>query len=97
MASALLSLALNRKPSQNIAMTGELTLTGEVFPVGGVREKVIAARRAGIRELILPADNEGDFEEIPKHITKGIKVHFARQYSDVAAVLFPPRRKAIRK
>ena len=93
MASALLSLALNRKPVRNIAMTGELTLTGQVFPVGGIREKVIAARRAGIRELILPADNRGDYEEIPEHIRKGFKVHFAEQFSDVAAILFPKRKK----
>ncbi len=97
MASALLSLALNRKPVRNIAMTGELTLTGEVFPIGGVREKVIAARRAGIRELILPADNQGDYEEIPQHITRGFKVHFASQYVDVAAVLFPQRAKTAKK
>jgi ATP-dependent Lon protease len=93
MASALLSLALNKKPVRNIAMTGELTLTGQVFPVGGIREKVIAARRAGIRELILPADNRGDYEEIPEHIRKGFKVHFAEQFSDVAAILFPKRKK----
>jgi ATP-dependent Lon protease len=93
MASALLSLALNRKPVRNIAMTGELTLTGQVFPVGGIREKVIAARRAGIRELILPADNRGDYEEIPEHIRKGFKVHFAEQFRDVAAILFPKRKK----
>lgn len=87
-ASALLSLALNRKPVRNIAMTGELTLTGQVFPVGGIREKVIAARRAGIRELILPNANKGDFEEIPGYIRKGLSVHFAEQYSDVAERLF---------
>jgi ATP-dependent Lon protease len=93
MASALLSLALDRKPVRNIAMTGELTLTGQVFPVGGIREKVIAARRAGIRELILPADNEGDYEEIPEHIRKGFRVHFAEHYADVAKVLFPSRKR----
>lgn len=92
MASALLSLALN-KPVRNIAMTGELTLTGEVFPVGGIREKVIAARRVGIRELILPADNKGDWEEIPAHIRKGIRVHFATTYSDVLPLLFSKGRK----
>ena len=90
MASALLSLALN-KPVRNIAMTGELTLTGEVFPVGGIREKAIAARRAGIRELILPVDNQGDWEEIPAHIRKGIKVHFATTYNDVLPLLFAKR------
>ncbi len=87
MASALVSLALDR-PVRRIAMTGELTLTGQVFPVGGIREKVIAARRAGIRELILPADNRGDWEEIPDYIRKGIKVHFATTYDDVAPLLF---------
>lgn len=87
MASALLSLAKNQ-PVRNIAMTGELTLTGEVFPVGGIQEKIIAARRAGIKELILPEDNRGDFEEIPEHIRKGIKVHFATTFADVISRLF---------
>ncbi len=87
MASALLSLA-RKKPVRNIAMTGELTLTGQVFPVGGIREKVIAARRAGIRELILPEDNRTDFEEVPDHIRKGLKVHFASEYEDVVPLLF---------
>ncbi|MCG7872012.1 MAG: endopeptidase La [Candidatus Thiodiazotropha lotti] len=87
MASALLSLARN-KPVRNIAMTGELTLTGQVFPVGGIREKVIAARRAGIRELILPEDNRSDYEEVPDHIQKGLKVHFASVYEDVVPLLF---------
>jgi ATP-dependent Lon protease len=87
-ASALLSLALQRKPVRNIAMTGELTLTGQVFPVGGIREKIIAARRAGIREVILPSANKGDFEEIPEYIRKGLNVHFAEQYGDIAERLF---------
>ncbi len=87
MASALLSLA-RKKPVRNIAMTGELTLTGQVFPVGGIREKVIAARRAGIRELILPEDNRTDFEEVPEHIRKGLKVHFASVFEDVVPLLF---------
>ncbi|WP_135568025.1 endopeptidase La, partial [Solemya elarraichensis gill symbiont] len=93
MATALLSLALGKKPVRDIAMTGELTLTGQVFPVGGIREKVIAARRSGIRELILPIDNQDDYEEIPEHIRKGIKVHFAENYTDVAAILFPVRKR----
>ena len=86
-ASALLSLARN-KAVRPIAMTGELTLTGHVFPIGGVREKMIAARRAGIRELILPEENRGEFEEVPEHIRKGFKVHFARTFDDVAPLLF---------
>ncbi|MES9843394.1 MAG: endopeptidase La [Candidatus Sedimenticola sp. PURPLELP] len=87
MASALLSLARN-EPIREIAMTGEMTLTGHVFPVGGIREKVIAARRAGIKELILPEENRGDYKEVPEHITKGIKVHFASTFDDVAPLLF---------
>ena len=93
MASALLSLARN-KPVRNIAMTGELTLTGQVLPVGGIREKVIAARRAGIKELILPEENRGDFDEIPEHIRKGMKVHFACRFEDVAGLLFSNKRQA---
>jgi len=88
MASALLSLARRRKPVRSMAMTGELTLTGQVLPVGGIREKVIAARRAGIKELILPAANKGDFEEIPEYIRKGLTVNFAAQYPEVAELLF---------
>ncbi len=88
MTAALLSLARNQ-PVRRIAMTGEITLTGEVFPVGGIREKVIAAKRAGIRELILPGDNRGDFDEIPAHVRKGVKVHFASRFDEVAALLFP--------
>lgn len=86
-ASALLSLARNQ-PVRNIAMTGELTLTGHVFPIGGVREKMIAARRARIHELILPEENRGEYEEVPEHIRKGIKVHFACNFDDVAPLLF---------
>jgi ATP-dependent Lon protease len=85
--SALLSLA-RHQPVRRIAMTGEITLTGEVFPVGGIREKLIAARRAGIKEIILPADNQGDFEEVPEHVRKGLTVRFATRFADVAPLLF---------
>jgi ATP-dependent Lon protease len=88
MACALLSLAKNRRPVRTLAMTGELTLTGQVLPVGGIREKVIAARRVNIRELILPEANRGDFEEIPEYIRKGLKVHFAGKFDDVVPVVF---------
>jgi ATP-dependent Lon protease len=87
MASALLSLARG-KPVRRIAMTGELTLTGEVFPIGGVREKLIAARRAGIREILLPEDNRGEYEEVPEHVRKGLSIHFVKRFEDVAALLF---------
>ncbi len=88
MASALLSLALGRRPQRVLAMTGELTLTGQVLPVGGIKEKVIAARRAGINEVILPEDNRGDFDELPGYISEGVTVHFARRFRDVADVVF---------
>ncbi|MEE2914462.1 MAG: endopeptidase La [Pseudomonadota bacterium] len=88
MATALLSLALNRQVQRPIAMTGELTLTGRVLPVGGIKEKVIAAKRAGFKELILPIDNKGDFDEIPDGIRAGLNVHFASDYTEVAAFCF---------
>ncbi|QIK37571.1 endopeptidase La [Caldichromatium japonicum] len=87
MTSALISLARNQ-PVRRIAMTGEITLTGEVFPVGGIREKLIAARRAGITEIILPADNQGDFEEVPEHVRDGLEIHFAERFEEVLAWLF---------
>lgn len=89
MTTALISLALGIQPLKNLAMTGELTLTGKVLPVGGIREKVIAARRQGIVTLVLPEDNRRDFDELPEYIREGITVHFARQYKDVYKVAFP--------
>ncbi|MDU8472422.1 endopeptidase La, partial [Pseudomonas syringae pv. actinidiae] len=88
MASALLSLARNQPPKKGVAMTGELTLTGHVLPIGGVREKVIAARRQKIHELILPEPNRGNFEELPDYLKEGITVHFAKRFADVVKVLF---------
>ena len=88
MASALLSLARNQEPKKGVAMTGELTLTGQVLAIGGVREKIIAARRQKIFELILPEANRGDFEELPEYLREGVTVHFARKFADVAQVLF---------
>ncbi len=88
MATALLSLARNQKINRPLAMTGELTLTGEVLPIGGVKEKVIAARRIKIMELIMPEANRRDFDELPEHIREGVTVHFARHFRDVARVAF---------
>jgi ATP-dependent Lon protease len=88
MATALLSLARKERLARPLAMTGELTLTGQVLPVGGIREKVIAARRSRIPELILPEANRGDFEELPDHIRAGLTVHFARHYRDVYRIVF---------
>ncbi len=90
MASALLSLALNQAPIKNIAMTGELTLTGHVLAIGGVREKVIAAKRQGIHRLIVPLANRGDVLELPDYIRAGVEFMFADHFKEVASILFPP-------
>ncbi|MDR3395820.1 MAG: endopeptidase La [Parasulfuritortus sp.] len=90
MATALLSLARNEKPVRPMAMTGELTLTGQVLPVGGIREKVIAAKRVGLSELILPATNKPDFERLPDYVKAGLSVHFVKHYKDVAKIVFEP-------
>ena len=89
MTTALISLARGIKPRKNLAMTGELTLTGKVLAVGGIREKVIAARRLGITTLVLPEDNRRDFDELPEYIRAGIDVHFAQKYEDVYKIAFP--------
>jgi len=85
MASALASLYTGRKVRSDTAMTGEITLTGLVFPVGGVKEKVLAAHRAGIRRIVLPAQNETDIEEIPEDVRKELEVVPAKHISDVIA------------
>jgi len=96
MATALLSIARKEAPQQNIAMTGELTLTGQVLPVGGIREKVIAARRQKISNLILPEANRGDYDELPEYLKEGLSVNFAKHYNDVFQVCFAskPRKGA---
>ncbi|WP_275286425.1 endopeptidase La [Halomonas elongata] len=88
MTTALLSLARHEPIDRPLAMTGELTLTGQVLPVGGIREKIIAARRSEIFEVILPDANRRDYEELPDYLRDGVTVHFASHYRDVAKVVF---------
>ena len=88
MASAVLSLILNKKMKNKYAMTGEMTLTRAVLAVGGIREKVIAAKREGINNLILPESVKSRFEKLPKYVTKGLKVNFVSHFDDVKAILF---------
>ena len=83
MASALASLYTGRKVRTDTAMTGEITLSGQVFPVGGIKEKVLAAHRAGIRRIILPAQNEPDTEEIPEDVRAELEIIPAKLVSDV--------------
>ncbi len=88
MALALYSLATGEAVSDDLAMTGELTLTGKVLPIGGVKEKIIAARRVGITHVILPAANRKDFEELPDYLKDGLHVHFVEWFEEVLAVAY---------
>jgi len=88
MATAIYSLATRRRVRQRIAMTGELTLTGRVMPIGGIREKTIAARRSGVRTLIFPEENRKDYELLPEHVRKGITPHFVSEFSEVVEICF---------
>ncbi len=88
MATALYSLLMQKPIKNDLGMTGELTLTGKVLPIGGVKEKVIAARRSKLKTLIFPKDNERDIEELPPYIRKGFDFHFVDQYEEVFRVAF---------
>ncbi|KAI9726642.1 MAG: ATP-dependent Lon protease pim1 [Chrysothrix sp. TS-e1954] len=88
MATALLSLALNHPLQPTIAMTGELTVTGKVLRIGGLREKTVAARRAGSSMIIFPADNESDWLELPENIKEGIEGKPVGWYSEVFDLVF---------
>ena len=89
MATALLSLALNKAPLKGYAMTGELTLTGKVLAIGGIREKSLAAKRLKIKKLICPKANECDVNDLPDFVKKGIEYNFVETHDDVAKILFP--------
>lgn len=88
MASAILSLALNTKVKSGFGMTGELTLTGEVLAIGGLREKIVAAKRVGIHKIIYPKDNLQHLEEIPDYVKKGMYFFPVSRYEEVALLLF---------
>ncbi|KAI9821300.1 MAG: ATP-dependent Lon protease pim1 [Pycnora praestabilis] len=92
MASSMLSLALDRSLDPTIAMTGELTVTGKVLRIGGLREKTVAARRAGAKKIIFPADNKSDWLELPEdalqNIKEGLEGYPASWYSDVFDIVF---------
>ncbi len=88
MVTALLSLLMNVPAKQNLGMTGELTLTGMVLPIGGVKEKLIAARRSGVKTLIFPKENLRDYDELPAYLKKGLEVHFVSHYHEVFKIAF---------
>ena len=89
MFTSIVSLMTGYSVQDKVAMTGEITLRGNVLPIGGVKEKVTAAHRSGIKTLILPAHNEKDLEEIPEHIKKDLTFHFAKEIMDVIDIAIP--------
>lgn len=89
MVTSLLSLLIDTPVLDNLGMTGELTLTGRILPIGGVKEKMVAARRSGLKVLIFPKDNLRDYEELPDYIRKGMTMHFVEHYDEVFHIAFP--------
>ena len=89
MITSLVSLITGVPVKSKVAMTGEITLRGNVLPIGGVKEKVTAAHRAGIKEVILPYLNQKDIEDVPENVSKDIKFHFAKEIWDVLKVALP--------
>ena len=83
MATALVSALSNRKVRRDVAMTGELTLTGRVLPIGGLKEKVLGALRAGIKEIILPAENAADLDDIPSEVIGELNFHLVHDLDEV--------------
>ena len=89
MVTSLVSLLSGVSVKERLAMTGEITLRGHVLPIGGVKEKVTAAHRAGIKEIILPDHNRKDLEDVPKHVAKDLVFHFAKEIEDVLNIAIP--------
>jgi ATP-dependent Lon protease len=89
MAAALVSMYLSEPTRHDTAMTGEVTLSGLVLPVGGIKEKVLAARRAGIHRVILPKDNAKDLRELPDDVRHELEFVFAERIEDVLAAAIP--------
>ena len=90
MAVALVSALTGRPVSREIGMTGEITLRGKILPVGGIKEKVLAAHRAGIKRLILPRDNERDLEDVPRHVKDKLEFAFVERIDEVLAETLQP-------
>ncbi len=88
MVTSLLSLLLDKQIKESLAMTGEITLTGRVLPIGGLKEKLIASRRSKIKNLIFPKGNLRDYDELPDYLKKGLKVHFVEHYDEVYKIAF---------
>ena len=96
MVTSLVSLLTDFPVKEKVAMTGEITLRGNVLPIGGVKEKVTAAHRSNIKEIILPEHNRKDLEDVPSHVAKDLKFHFAKEIKDVLKVAVPQVFKKIK-
>ena len=97
MVTSLVSLLTNTPVKEKVAMTGEITLRGNVLPIGGVKEKVTAAHRAGIKEIILPDHNRKDLEDVPENVAKDLIFHFAKEIKDVIKIAVPGVIKTVKK
>lgn len=94
MVTAMLSLWINRPVRKDLGMTGELTLTGKVLPVGGIKEKLIAAKREKLKILILPSENERDLYELSPTLKNSFKLYFVNDYTQIYSIIFSSRRKS---
>jgi ATP-dependent Lon protease len=97
MATALVSAFTGTKVSKNVAMTGEITLRGRVLPIGGLKDKVLAAHRAGVRTIIVPRDNAQDLDEVPEDVRSDLRFVLADHVDDILPVAIPETKKSNRK
>lgn len=97
MATAMISALTGSKVRKDVAMTGEMTLRGKVLAIGGVKEKVLAAHRAGSRVIILPEENRKDIDDIPANIRKELEFHLVSHLDDVLALALVKDKKSRRK
>ena len=88
---ALASLLAQRRVRSDLAMTGEISLRGRVLPVGGIKEKVLAANRAGIKHIILPDQNRKDWVDVPAEVRQKVKAHFVRHISQIFPLALRPK------
>ncbi|KAF8394662.1 hypothetical protein HHK36_020878 [Tetracentron sinense] len=88
MITSMLSLAMNKPVKKDLAMTGEVTLTGRILPIGGVKEKTIAARRSDVKTVIFPSANRRDFDELAANVKEGLEVHFVDDYNQIFDLAF---------
>ncbi|HET9238768.1 MAG TPA: endopeptidase La [Oligoflexus sp.] len=88
MATAIISALLKTPPKQQVAMTGEITIHGKVLPIGGLKEKMLAATREGMTEVIIPEKNKAVFQELPQSIRRNLKAHFVKEYNEVFQIMF---------